>query len=73
MKATISFDLSDPDDREEHAMYLQAPMYSLALSDLDTLFRSWDKHGYLDGSKKFTPESVRENFYKILNDRGVIR
>lgn len=68
MKATIEFDLNDPDERRQHAQYLSAPKMAAALYDFAQKIR--DKRKY---SEQDTWEivDVSEAFYQALADNSV--
>ena len=68
MKATLSFDLDNADDREDHAMYIQAPRYLAALNELYSEFRGQAKHL---GEYERTNTAIFEKFLSIIHDKGV--
>ena len=45
-KATLTFDLSDPEDRRQHALVLQAADYRQALAEI---MEAWRQHHKYDG------------------------
>jgi len=70
MKATIKFNLDDPDDRENYARVNAAQKMWNAIGDFKRILRSETKHGEDEARVKFF-EEVREKFYECLNDNAV--
>ena len=72
-KAILEFDLTDPDDRNEHKR---------AIKSLDLCLVLWDMDQYLRSQTKYAPDSMsdevydaldkaREEFYRIMNEHNV--
>jgi hypothetical protein len=71
MKATFDFDLDDPDDRTKYDIMNQAIRMQKVLWDLSEALRSWEKYGHQFTSADNAVYSIREEFYKTLNNYEV--
>ena len=69
MKATFEFDL--PEDQREYDVMNQAIRMQKVLWDLSEALRSWEKYGHQFNSADNAVYSIREEFYKMLNNYEV--
>ena len=69
MKVTFEFDL--PEDQNEYDIMNQAIRMQRVLWDLSEALRSWEKYGHQFNSADNAVYSIREEFYKILNNYEV--
>lgn len=69
MKATFEFDL--PADQYEYEMMHQAIRMQKVLWDLSEQLREWEKYGHQFNSADNAVYSIREEFYKTLNNYEV--
>lgn len=67
MIATLRFNLEDVDQRREHLLCVKSNDLAMALWDISSQLRTWDKHGCDD----FTPEKVRQFFYDTMNEHNI--
>ena len=65
-KATLEFDLNDPDDSILHLRYIKSTDILLALHEFDQHLRSESK--YRDNEEA---EKLREKFWEILGDNNI--
>lgn len=86
-KATLEFDLTDPDERDLFEITIRASMYKFALEEVvQRLFRPARKYGYPEGSKigelyskigessglaEVLVEALEEQFWEIMQEHGV--
>ena len=70
MKATIEFDLHDPEDKREHQRMLKSVDMHLALWDISQELRSKVKYASDSMSKDEYEawEQAQEMFYRIINE-----
>ena len=70
MKATIEFDLHDPEDKREHQRMLKSMDMHLALWDISKELRSKVKYASDSMSKDEYEawEQAQEMFYRIINE-----
>ena len=70
MKATIEFDLHDPEDTREHQRMLKSMDMHLALWDISQELRSKVKYASDSMSKDEYEawEQAQEMFYRIINE-----
>lgn len=66
MKATLKYDLKEPDEWMSHFRAVKSLDMALAISDLSEYLRRVDKY---DTGEDI--EAIRATFYKILEDRGL--
>ena len=71
MKAIFEFDLNDPDDKTKYDIMNQAIRMQRVLWDITEALRSWEKYGHQFNSADNAVYSIREEFYKILNNYEV--
>jgi hypothetical protein len=71
MKATFNFDLNDPDDKTKYDIMNQAIRMQRVLWDLSEALRTWEKYGHQFNSADNAVYSIREEFYKTLNNYEV--
>ena len=71
MRATFNFDLNDPDDKTKYDIMNQAIRMQRVLWDLSEALRSWEKYGHQFNSADNAVYSIREEFYKTLNNYEV--
>jgi hypothetical protein len=69
MRATFEFDL--PEDQHEYDVMNQAIRMQRVIWDLSEALRSWEKYGHHFNSADHAVNSIREEFYKILNNYEV--
>jgi hypothetical protein len=69
MKATFEFDF--PEDEREYEVMNQAHKMQKVLWDLSEALRTWEKYGHQFNSADNAVYSIREEFYKILNNYQV--
>ena len=65
-KATLSFDLTDPDARESFHVAVQAKDYRLVLWDMDQYLRSNIKYGGHTEEIEEVYRAVRERLHELL-------
>ena len=71
MKAIFEFDLNDPDDKTKYDIMNQAIRMQRVLWDLSEALRTWEKYGHQFNSADNAVYSIREEFYKTLNNYEV--
>ena len=71
MKATLKFNLNDPEDRMEHLRAVKSTDLCLVLLDIDNHLRGIIKHGQ-DEKEADVCQDVRGNLYMFMETRGVI-
>ena len=73
-KATIEFNLDDPCDKYEFIRATKATDVYIALHDLYTMLRRYNKYGQ-DELEKMKPtevaEEIYERFFQILEDHKI--
>lgn len=67
-KATLQFDLNDPDDRIEYKIVHQASDMYIALEGISQYLRTIHRHGESD---TIDIEELRGKFFEILDDHDV--
>ena len=72
-KATLTFDLSDPDDQEQFNAASQAQGWVLAMFDVDIWLRKHTRYPSIlhDGTALNALEAAREQLHEILQDKGL--
>jgi len=74
MKYKAYFDMSDPEDRRDFDIYVNAPNYSDFVTDLQNTFREATKHGFFKGRELSDIEiGLMEEFYEYFFDLLVER
>lgn len=70
---TLSYNLSDPDDRREHRQALDAPQYVRAIRELDDWLRECVRHreGKDDDGGAVDADVCRQRLWAIVGDLGV--
>lgn len=68
VEATIKFNLSNPEDKDSHDIFIKAIDFYCAILEIDQTMRHFYKHQQHD-VQAFN--QVRERFYQILEDRGI--
>lgn len=71
MKATLTFDLNDSDERAEHKRAIQATDAYLVLWDLDQELRQKLKYSELTGEREIAYSEIREKLHDLLSNYGV--
>ena len=71
MKAIFEFDLNDPDEKSKYDIMNQAIRMQRVLWDLSEALRTWEKYGHQFNSADNAVYSIREEFYKTLNNYEV--
>jgi len=69
MKATFEFDF--PEDEREYEVMNQAHKMQRMLSEFSQQLREWEKYGHQFNSADNAVYSIREEFYKMLNNYEV--
>jgi hypothetical protein len=70
MKANLSFDLDDVDDRTAHFRAVKSLDMATALSEISAELRQLAKYGG-DEVHQETVEQIRSKFYSILEDNDL--
>ncbi len=65
MKAILTFNLYDPDDRENHSIILQARQYLTALNEIQALLRKKTKYNENEVECEIL-EKFSDEFHEIL-------
>lgn len=68
MKATLNFNLDDPDDQEKFREAQNAPLFRRALYEIDQELRKIDKYEELSDVESEMIKRVRSIFYGIVKD-----
>lgn len=72
MKATLTFNLSDPSDRDHHTQALKAPDVFIAIDNLNEFLRRLRKYSDLTGlSAEDLLEQIESYWYAELNDNDL--
>lgn len=71
MKATITFDLTDPSDTQRHSDCLQGQSWRFLVQEVDDTIRSRIKHSNLHDSERVTYEIVRTLIREELEHRNL--
>lgn len=71
MKATLSFDLTDLDQRQEHLRCIKSLDLSLCVWDIIQHLRTKLKHGDLSEHDYSIYENVQESFFRILEENQI--
>ena len=69
MKATLTFDLSDPEEREQHRKMLKAEAMHSALWDIGQYLRDQAKH-HSDDTRDDAYDT-RRKFFEIMSEHGI--
>jgi phage-related tail protein len=69
MKATFEFDL--PEDQHEYDVMNQAIRMQKVIWEFSQQLREWEKYGHQFNSADNAVYSIREEFYKMLNNYEV--
>jgi hypothetical protein len=72
-KVSITYDTENEEERTEYRITLKAVDMRMALVDLATLFREWDKYGgrYVQENNMIHTRRVKEAFWDVLNEYGI--
>jgi phage-related tail protein len=68
MRATFNFNLYDPDDKAQYDVMNQASKMQRMLWEFSQQLRDWEKYGHQFNSADNAVYSIREEFYKMLNN-----
>ena len=71
MKATIEFNLDNPEDVSAHKRCVKALDMALALNDILNMFRNKLKYGELTGDEYDTVEKIRDEIREILDSNNI--
>lgn len=71
MRATLTFDLSDPDDRDAHAVALAGSKYRAVVVELDEHLRSRIKYQEDPVDVRAAIFHVRETLREFCQERGL--
>lgn len=72
MKATLEFDLNDPDERREHSMAVNGRKAYMVLSDISGEFRKILKYG--QGIEAGTKMALPNGYYEVTEqDEKMLR
>lgn len=71
MKATFNFDLNDPDDKIQYDVMNQAHKMQRMLWEFSEQLRYWEKYNHQFKTADNAVYSIREEFYKMLNNYEV--
>ena len=72
MKATLEFDLDNPDDKMEHMRCVKATDMALMLWDIKQKIRSKLKYSNdLSEDELYQWEVMQDEFYSIADDYGI--
>ena len=71
MKATIEFNLDNPEDVSAHKRCVKALDMALALNDILNMFRNKLKYGELSGDEYDTVEKIRDEIREILDSNNI--
>jgi hypothetical protein len=69
MKATLAFNLDDPEDRAAHLRAVKADNYHEALERISRQVFNWEEN--LDEGEKLSPEEISKAVSAILEDTHV--
>ena len=67
----ITFNLADPDDRNEHRVALEGHKYLTILQNMDEWLRQKIKHGNFKGKEYQMLVDIRNYLHDELTDRGI--
>ena len=71
MKATFNFDLDIPEDKVQYDIMNQAQKCQRMLWQFSQQLREWEKYVHQFNSADNAVYSIREEFYKMLNNYEV--
>lgn len=71
MKATIEFDLSDPEDQRQYRLCNSAEDADAFIFDIGEQLRSWDKYGSPFKTAEEAIEGVREEYYRLIEYHNI--
>lgn len=71
MKATLEFDLNDPDDTQAHLRCVKSLDLVLFILKIEAELRGELKHGQLTDCEYKTLDKFRDTFYQEMNARGI--
>lgn len=72
MKATLEYDLNDPDDEQAHLRATQSLSLALAIWDIEQYLRAQVKYNeQLTADGHDALDKAREEFYSILNKHDI--
>lgn len=71
MKATIEFDLSDPEDQRQYRLCNSAEDSDAFIFDIGEQLRSWDKYGSPFKTAEEAIEGVREEYYRLIEYHNI--
>jgi len=69
MKATLNFDLSDPEEQEQHRKTLKAEAMHSALREFGEYLREQVK--YQTEDTRDDTYAIREKFYSVMSEHGI--
>lgn len=70
-KATLEFNLDDPDDRNQHLLAIHAADWALVASAMDETLRSRLKYGHELKSANDALEFVRSQLHSEMDAHGI--
>ena len=71
MKATLEFDLSDPEDYRQYRLCNSAEDADAFIFDIGEQLRSWDKYGSPFKTAEEAIEGVREEYYRLIEYHNI--
>ena len=71
MKATLEFDLNEPDDIQAHLRCVKSMDLVLFILKIEANLRGKVKHGNLTDCQYETIDKFREEFYQEMNQMGI--
>lgn len=71
MKATLKFDLSDPEEQRLYMLCNCAEDANAFIYDLGQTLRSWYKHGCPFKTAEEAIEGVREEYYRLIDYHNI--
>ena len=66
MKATLKFDLSDPEEQRLYMLFNRAEDADAFIYDFGQTLRSWYKYGCPFKTAEEAIEGVREEYYRLI-------
>ena len=71
MKATLEFDLSDPEDYRQYRLCNSAEDADAFIFDIGEQLRSWYKYGSPFKTAEEAIEGVREEYYRLIEYHNI--
>jgi hypothetical protein len=71
MKATLEFDLSDPEDQRQYKLCNSAEDADAFIFDIGEQLRSWDKYGSPFKTAEEAIEGLREEYYRLIEHHNI--